>query len=93
MKVRHISYRVEFQGRGAGHIHGVLWVDLEEVTKDMKDDMNEITINELELTGTHVNSETLLVDAYEKLRKKEKVTNPEKKALEKFADKFCTCTL
>ena len=93
MKVRHISYRVEFQGRGAGHIHGVIWVDLEEVTKYMKDDMNEITINELELTGTHVNSETLLVDAYEKLRKKEKVTNPEKKALEKFADNFCTCTL
>ena len=31
MKVRHISYRVEFQGRGAGHIHGVLWLDLKEV--------------------------------------------------------------
>ncbi len=31
MKIRHISYRVEFQGRGAGHIHGVLWVDLKEI--------------------------------------------------------------
>ena len=31
MKVRHISYRVEFQGRGAAHIHGVLWLDLNEV--------------------------------------------------------------
>ena len=31
MRVRHISYRVEFQGRGAGHIHGVLWVDLKQV--------------------------------------------------------------
>ena len=31
MKVRHISYRVEFQGRGAGHIHGVLWLDLKEM--------------------------------------------------------------
>ena len=31
MKVRHISYRVEFQGRGAGHIHGVLWLDMKEI--------------------------------------------------------------
>ena len=31
MKVRHISYRVEFQGRGAAHIHGVLWLDLDEI--------------------------------------------------------------
>ena len=31
MKVRHISYRVEFQGRGAAHIHGVLWLDLDEL--------------------------------------------------------------
>ena len=31
MKVRHISYRVEFQGRGAAHIHGVLWLDLKEL--------------------------------------------------------------
>ena len=31
MNVRHISYRVEFQGRGAGHIHGVLWLDLKEM--------------------------------------------------------------
>ena len=31
MKVRHISYRVEFQGRGAAHIHGVLWLDLNEI--------------------------------------------------------------
>merc|ERR1711867_341862 len=31
MKIRHLSYRVEFQGRGAGHIHGVFWVDLTEI--------------------------------------------------------------
>ena len=35
--VRHISYRVEFQGRGAAHIHGVLWIDLKGVkVKDTK---------------------------------------------------------
>ena len=31
MRVRHVSYRVEFQGRGAAHIHGVLWLDLNEI--------------------------------------------------------------
>ena len=28
MKIKHLSYKVEFQGRGAGHIHGVLWTNL-----------------------------------------------------------------
>ena len=48
MKVRHISYRVEFQGRGAAHIHGVLWLDLDEIKvegvhKDvLKDSYNKL---------------------------------------------------
>ena len=33
MKVQHHHYRVEFQLRGAGHIHGVLWTDLKELEK------------------------------------------------------------
>ena len=31
MKVKYYHYRVEFQKRGAGHIHGVLWLDLDEL--------------------------------------------------------------
>ena len=30
MKARHYQYRIEFQSRGAGHTHGVLWLNLEE---------------------------------------------------------------
>ena len=33
MKTQFYHYRVEFQARGAGHIHGVLWVKL--CTKDV----------------------------------------------------------
>ena len=33
MYVKFYNYRVEFQMRGAGHIHGVLWVDLDELIK------------------------------------------------------------
>ena len=28
MKIKYISYRVEFQGRGAAHIHGTLWLNI-----------------------------------------------------------------
>ncbi len=31
MHVQFYNYRVEFQMRGAGHIHGVLWLNLEEL--------------------------------------------------------------
>ena len=97
MKVRHITYRVEFQGRGAGHIHGVLWVDLEEINKDMKKDIDkgkeEIMHELMGKKGENANSETVLVEAYNKLRKRKQLSKTETMALEKFADKFCTCSL
>ena len=31
MSVKHYSTKVEFQGRGAGHNHGTLWVDLKKM--------------------------------------------------------------
>ena len=33
MRVKYISYRVEFQGRGAAHIHGTLLVDIKEIER------------------------------------------------------------
>ena len=30
MPVEYYNYRVEFQARGAGHIHGVLWIDMKD---------------------------------------------------------------
>ena len=39
MKIRHIAYRVEFQGRGAGHIHGVLWLDMKEIRIKVEGDL------------------------------------------------------
>ena len=34
MKTRHYQYRIEFQARGAGHTHGVLWLDLKQLDSD-----------------------------------------------------------
>ena len=31
MNVDKYSYKVEFQDRGAGHVHGTLWVNLHEI--------------------------------------------------------------
>ena len=31
MKIKNLSYRVEFQGRGAAHIHGTLWLDIKDI--------------------------------------------------------------
>ena len=31
MHVKYYTYKVEFQDRGAGHIHGALWLNLDKV--------------------------------------------------------------
>ena len=36
MHVNYFTYRIEFQSRGAGHAHGLLWLDLEAVKRDSK---------------------------------------------------------
>ena len=35
MNVKYYNFRVEFQQRGAGHIHGALWLDMEEIEKSV----------------------------------------------------------
>ena len=34
MKTQFWQYRIEFQARGAGHAHGVLWLDLRKLDSD-----------------------------------------------------------
>ena len=65
MKIKYISYRVEFQGRGAAHIHGTLWLDLTEIEKHP---------NFQAEAGT-------LTEAFRKLRDDLKLTDQEKDAM------------
>ena len=37
MSVDYYSMKVEFQGRGAAHNHGVLWVNLKKLEYSIKD--------------------------------------------------------
>ena len=77
MNIRHISYRVEFQGRGAAHIHGTLWLDL-----------NKIERNRKEFKG-----KGHLSEAFHKLRDDLKLTEFEKDAVALLTDAFITCSL
>ena len=35
MEVEHFSNKMEFQGRGPGHIHGSAWCILRKISKDL----------------------------------------------------------
>ena len=58
MAIKYNSYKVEFALRGAGHIHGVLWVDwekftalpnhVEDIKKGLKKIKDEEILNETE---------------------------------------------
>ena len=38
MMVEYFTYKVEFQDRGAGHIHGTLWLKLERMERLIRTD-------------------------------------------------------
>ena len=80
MKIKYISYRVEFQGRGAAHIHGTLWLNIKEIELSPKFHADDIR------PGT-------LSGAFRKFRDDVKLTETEKKAIAKFTDMFVTCSL
>ena len=40
MCVNYYNYRVEFQMRGAGHVHGTLWIDWKELKMKKKSKIN-----------------------------------------------------
>ena len=65
MHVKYYHYRVEFQARGAGHIHGVLWINLDTVKKNfpgLDNIMNklkgssQLSKDEREITASFVDS-------------------------------------
>ena len=79
------NYRVEFQMRGAAHIYGVIWVDLDEFEK--KHFLNDIEGQE--------NQPHLLKEAFQYVNDE---NNPEdepryEQALIKFADTLISCSL
>ena len=79
MKTQFYHYRVEFQARGAGHIHGVLWIDIPELEK-MRDKEDQLMFKGLQV-------------AMEKLKYNKDLTKEDKAVLAKLADTFVSCSL
>ena len=82
MKIKNMSYRVEFQGRGAAHIHGTLWLDIKEIE-------NSPPFNERPAQKRN----EILSNGFQKLRDDLKLSEEEKCAIAKLTDMFITCSL
>ena len=70
MKVKYISYRIEFQARGAAHAHGTLWLDLKTIgshdqfnSKILTEAFQKITHNE-RLTEDEKEAIVMLTDMF-----------------------------
>ena len=90
MNIKHLSYKVEFQGRGAGHIHGVLWSRISKFeSKNLDDEDDEFQV------ADHVKNKEFkyLTSAFRKLRDNQPMNIFEKVDIERFVDKFVTCSL
>ena len=77
MKIKNMSYRVEFQGRGAAHIHGTLWLDIKEIE-------NSPPFNERPAQKRNAT----LSNGFQKLRDDLKLSEEEKCAISKLTDMF-----
>ena len=99
LRIKYWSDKMEFQGRGAGHIHGVAWSDLREVSKLIAEEKNigiilskdvaEVDKDESGDDGDFSNLEK----AYKSLRENKPLKKGEESALIDFVDRSVTCTL
>ena len=91
MCVSYYSYKVEFQDRGAGHIHGTLWTRIDDLQDMHRGEDGELKPliegekNQGELRG--------LKQAFKRLRQNMKLDNEDKRALTNFIDEFTTVSI
>ena len=88
MKVIYFSSKLEFQMRGAGHIHGTLWLDLNKLDHEEKIDAE--TDDELEISMYRF---TGIKEIFRKIRRNQCINEDEADVLAKFTDAFTTCSL
>ena len=91
LSVKYYSYKVEFQQRGAAHIHGILWLNLfrleklilknGQLTHPSSDNVNHGQ-SSLPLKG--------IAETFQKLRSCEKLSKENISVLTRFVDSFTT---
>ena len=96
MNVDKYSYKVEFQDRGAGHVHGTLWVNLHEI-EHMRKLENGTLVRKTQYEGEGLKDEYTtpfsgITEAFKKFRNGEDLEDEESAIIE-FIDQFTTVSL
>ena len=92
MHVKNYTYKVEFQDRGAGHIHGTLWLRLDKIENMVKDDDGTLRQrNENDPANKAIFNG--LKAAFKKFRNNEKLTEREMKSVKHFIDEYTTVSI
>ena len=87
MNVKYYTYKVEFQDRGAGHIHGTLWLDMDKLEDLVRDDEGTLRRRKKE-QGEEKSCFKGLKEAFKKLRNNTKLESADIKVLRQFIDTF-----
>ena len=97
MHVKYYTYKVEFQDRGAGHIHGTLWLGLNEIENLIRDipdgELRPKTKDEKEQGDGCKGYMQGLTVAFKKLRNNWKLDDDDTGALQKFIDEYTTVSI
>ena len=59
MMVEYYTYKVEFQERGAGHIHGTLWLKLDMIERLTRTDDNQLVLSDDEINNQDMDNESV----------------------------------
>ena len=102
MMVEYYTYKVEFQDRGAGHIHGTLWLKLEQLERLVRTEDDKLVLDdEVEANQDDETNDTNQIcrpfkgisSTFKKLKNNEELLEYEKEALKNFINEFTTvCT-
>ena len=79
MNVKYYTYKVEFQDRGAGHIHGTLWLNMEKI------EQLQLETGEMPFTK--------LTTTFQKFRKNEQLNKEEKDSVKAFIDHYTSVSV
>ena len=89
MYVKNYTYKVEFQDRGAGHIHGTLWLRLDKIEKLIKEADGSVR----ERTQSDTDDQAVfkgLAKAFKKFRHDGRLNKSEESAVKHFIDEYTT---
>ena len=97
MIVEYFSFKTEFQDRGAGHIHGVLWVKLHKIEKLYRlPDKSLVLLSEDEKRESrekYTQPFKGIKSTFKKFRNGQDITDEEETSIINFVDQFTTVSL